>query len=70
MARTIITAVDAVADEIALAEYGAALGTTEALLEANPGLAAVGVIIPAGTVIVLPDLPARPATTAPVKLYD
>lgn len=49
--------------------YGDESGYVEAVLDANPGLAAVR-ILPAGTVIALPDL-AQTATVAPVvTLWD
>lgn len=36
-----------------------------AAYEANPGLAGLGVILPQGTTVILPDLP--PQSTVPVK---
>lgn len=47
-------------------------GLVEAALVANPGLAALGPVIPLGTVIVIPDLPAPPAggsVARPVDLF-
>lgn len=42
-------------DRIAKAIYGTEQGgTVEALLDANPGLAALGVIVPEGTVLAVP----------------
>lgn len=44
----------------------------EAALVANPGLAALGPVIPLGTAIVVPDLPAPPAggsVARPVDLF-
>lgn len=34
-------------------------GAVEAVLVANPGLASLGPVIPLGTLIVVPDLPAK-----------
>lgn len=66
----LITAKDGdVLDEIALEAYGRTATATEALLAANPALAALPARLPAGTVIRLPDLPAT-ATTATVRLWD
>ncbi len=38
---------------------GTSSGAVEAVLATNPGLAAVGPIIPIGLVITVPDLPAQ-----------
>lgn len=50
--------------------YGRTRAVTEAVLAANPGLAAKGPILPMGTVVIIPDR--APATTqAPlVSLWD
>ncbi|MDC7787378.1 tail protein X [Rhodoplanes sp. TEM] len=46
-------------DHIARAELGSERnGTVEAILDLNPGLAALGPIVPVGTVIWLPPRPA------------
>lgn len=37
--------------------YGRTSGAVERVLEANPGLAALGVALPVGTLINLPELP-------------
>jgi len=42
----------------------------EAVLEANPGLADLGPVLPPGTVIQLPDLPRPLETIETVKLWD
>lgn len=47
-------------------------GLVEAALVANPGLAALGPVIPLGTAIVIPDLPAPPAggiVEQPIDLF-
>lgn len=46
-------------DAICHRYYEGRPGATELVLEANPGLAALGPVIPTGTVIELPDLPER-----------
>lgn len=53
-----------VADLIAWKQYGARPGAVEALLEANPGLADAGPVLPPGLIVRLPDLP--PAKAPPV----
>ena len=42
-------------DAICQRVYGRTAGVTEAVLEANPGLADLGPVLPHGTVIDLPD---------------
>lgn len=49
--------------------YGRTAGVTEAVLEANPGLADLGAVLPHGTEIELPDTPPQPAI-ARVQLWD
>lgn len=47
-------------------------GLVEAALVANPGLAALGSVIPLGTVIDIPDLPALPTggvVQQPIDLF-
>lgn len=48
-------------DWVCWKQYGRSGGTTEAVLEANPGLADHGPVLPAGLTINLPDLPQAPA---------
>lgn len=58
------------ADRIAWAIYGRQNDRlTEALMDANPGLAAYGPILPAGLRIMVPDAPA-PGATATVRLWS
>lgn len=49
--------------------YGRTADVTEMVLDANVGLAALGPILPAGTVVEMPPVPARQAR-ALVKLYE
>lgn len=48
-------------DQICFAHYGYLAGTVEAVLGANPGLAAIPQPFAAGVTFTLPDLPAAPA---------
>lgn len=41
-----------------------------AVLDANPGLAAIGAALPEGTPVVLPDLPATTDVLDIVQLWD
>lgn len=56
-------------DAIAHRHYERHNGTTEAILEANRGLAAQPMILPEGLIITLPDLDDNEAIQT-VKLYD
>lgn len=56
-------------DWICSKHYGRTSGAVEAVLEANPGLADMGPIYEAGTLILLPELPAAELSAA-VKLWD
>lgn len=56
-------------DWICSKHYGRTSGAVEAVLEANPGLADLGPIYEAGTLIRLPMLPAT-ESAATVKLWD
>lgn len=59
-----------VLDWICWHHYGQQAGAVELVLRANPGLSAMGAVLPAGHVINLPALP-KPATTVrPVRLWD
>lgn len=49
--------------------YGRTSGVTEAVLAANVGLAALGTILPIGTVIIMPPAPADISRQL-VKLYE
>lgn len=44
-------------DAVCRRHYGRRRGAVEAVLAANPGLAAQGPLLPAGVEILLPDLP-------------
>lgn len=58
-------------DAICWRELGRTQGVTEQVLDLNPGIAALGPRLPAGTVITLPELSAAaPAVLETVKLWD
>lgn len=56
-------------DAICYRHYGRTTGTVEAVLEANPGLAALGPVFAAGVVITLPDIP-DPEPETGIRLWD
>jgi phage tail protein X len=56
-------------DDLCWRHYGRQAGAVEAVLDANPGLADLGPVYPAGVLIDLPDL-AVPAAPGPVRLWE
>jgi phage tail protein X len=56
-------------DLIAWAAYGVQAGATEALIEANPHVIDIGLALPSGIEINLPDLDPQPVAQ-PVRLWD
>lgn len=50
--------------------YGRSSGVVEKVLEANPQLADLGVILPLGTEINLPDLDTPQQTKQTIQLWD
>lgn len=56
-------------DLICRRAYGDESGFVEQVLEANPGIAGLGPILPTGTVVKLPDI-AKPADLPTVSLWD
>lgn len=67
--ETIITSEGDMVDQLAFRHYGTHEGTTEAILDANPGLAVLGPVLPAGLTINLPTIE-RPVPEITVKLYE
>lgn len=59
-----------VIDAVCRRHYGREAGAVEAVLEANPGLAELGPVLPPGTLVTLPDLPRPLETIHTVKLWD
>ena len=68
MATTIKTSDGDVLDRLCHQHYGHLMGTVEAVLEANQGLAERSQSFVSGLVIHLPDLP--PARTDVINLWD
>ena len=50
--------------------YGRTAGVTEAVLDANPGLADLGPVIPHGTAVTLPDAAPQAEQRQVVNLWD
>lgn len=58
-------------DAICYRELGRTGDLTEAVLDANPGVAALGPVLPHGTPIDLPEIaPAQTAETDLIQLWD
>ena len=57
-------------DAICRRVYGDESGFVEAVLDANPGLAALGPILPEGTLVVLPEAQPEPTQEPLVTLWD
>lgn len=68
MATTYLTQDGDVLDAICLAELGSEAHVT-AVLDLNPGLAALGPVYTAGVVIVLPVIQAEAVRTGEVRLW-
>ncbi|EIF0627958.1 tail protein X [Salmonella enterica] len=56
-------------DVICARYYGRTEGVVETVLQANPGLSELGIILPHGTAIELPDVPSSPVTET-INLWE
>lgn len=56
-------------DALCWRHYGRTQGAVEAVLQANPGLARLGLVLPQGILVAMPVLPA-PATKQLTQLWD
>lgn len=70
MPRTVHAQQHDTLDAICYRAYGRTAGVTEQVLQANPGLAELGPVLPHGTPITLPDIPQQPSRTLTVQLWD
>ena len=58
-------------DAICFRIYGSTAGHVESVLEANPGLSALGPVLPMGTQVTVPDPAETEATTTDtINLWD
>ncbi|KWC25379.1 phage tail protein [Burkholderia ubonensis] len=57
-------------DALCWRHYGSTAGTVEAVLEANPDLAELGVVLPMGTVVEMPELNTIEQTKPLLQLFD
>lgn len=56
-------------DVICMRYYGRTAGVVETVLAANPGLAELGVVLPHGTAVELPEVQSSPVIES-VNLWD
>nr|VFK59878.1 MAG: P2-like prophage tail protein X [Candidatus Kentron sp. TC] len=70
MALTYRTKDGDVLDYLCWRHYGQQSGAVEQVLEANRGLAGKGVILPAGILITLPNLPTPVQEIRTIRLWD
>lgn len=56
-------------DQLCWRHLGRTEAVVEAMLDINPGLAALGPVLPADTLVTLPDIPITP-TRSTVQLWD
>lgn len=70
MAETVTSLQGDTVDIICRRVYGDESGYVEAVLDANPGLAGFGPVLPTGTALVLPDLGGVEPTVPVVTLWD
>ena len=59
MSITVYTSQGDTVESICFQHYGYTSGVTEQVLDENPGLAALGIVLPMGTQIELPEISAR-----------
>lgn len=57
-------------DTIVWRHYGRTGGLVEQVLDANPGLAEHGAVLPTGTLVILPPAAAQAEQTQMVNLWD
>ncbi|WPP47716.1 tail protein X [Pseudomonas sp. AN-1] len=69
MASTVHAAQGDTLDAICWRHYGRTAGVVEQVLDANPGLASLGPILPHGTAVQLPDITTQQQRQT-VQLWD
>ncbi|SOD00231.1 P2-like prophage tail protein X [Rhizobium sp. AN5] len=70
MSNTYITRQGETVDLACLAHYGRTEKVVEVVLDANPGLAALGVVLPMGTAITMPAMLSTTTQPRLVSLWD
>lgn len=67
---TVIAQQGETVDAICWRIYGRTVGVTEAVLDANPGLADLGITLPHGTPVQLPEVAPQAEQRQMVNLWD
>lgn len=57
-------------DSLCWRYYGRSSGIVEKILDANPHLSELGVILPLGTEVILPDIDSPQQTKQTIQLWD
>lgn len=70
MAATLISQQHDTVDALCWRHYGRTAGVTELVLQANPGLADHGAVLPAGITVLLPEAPTVAPVRQQVNLWD
>ncbi len=70
MATTVYAQQHDTVDALCWRVYGRTAGVTEAVLNANPGLADLGAVLPHGTAVILPDIAPQAQVLQMVNLWD
>jgi phage tail protein X len=70
MSEVYVTRQGETVDLVCLAHYGRTSRVVEKVIEANPGLAALGVVLPLGTKIIMPLMPAKQSAKPLVSLWS
>lgn len=70
MAKTIIALQNDTVDAICWREYGKSSGVVEKVLEANPKIAGLGVFLPMGIEVILPDIETPQQIKQTIQLWD
>jgi phage tail protein X len=70
MPKTVTTKQGDTVDMVAWRVRGRTDGVTEAILDANPGVASVGAVLPMGTVLVVPEAASGGDEVKTINLWD
>lgn len=70
MSRTVRSLQGDTLDRLCYRVYGRTADVTEQVLQANPGLADLGPVLPSATLVTLPDIATQSPSNATVQLWD
>jgi len=69
-ANTVLSVDGDTVDYICFVHYGETKGVVEKVLTANPGLAEYGAVLPAGVLVVLPEVAVSSVESSAVRLWS